>query len=1297
MKHSKQIIFLALGSMLLFSCAKEKDYELKDRDPEKPTMKLSDLPCGKDLKSAKEMLYVPMTMGTPRQVAEANPFYQGDTKVVKCVFTEDGIEVVELEEDDRFQENDLNHVPVLAIPGVYKKFQCAEDAYGDCTNKEEEDSEVSWNKKDHIVPDFGALSVKEVNMLDLTNIEGDSCVTPQGVKMKNYEVSKDGVLNIELEKTYKLSSSWKCIRNNYYDDKLSYNSFKVRFFYSMVAVDKLASKNYEPLEYPIEDHDVYGFFKTEKQKLNSDFDGSRKDIKFLANRWSPEKKVLKYYLSKSFNKESNAPILKATMKSMAVMNKNLKASGAKFQIEFVQQTESDNISPGDLRYSSLVLIDDPLANGLLGYAPSVKNPATGEIVQSHINMYGGVLTSGTRWMYENAVDVMIDQKSGKVESFNPEIQITANLLDNAPIPTALKAQALGVTSLEANTTVETEGQIARLNSHASHKFSKHIDNSEALNKVTKAELSEKLDRRMHNSVNLKERFDALMSGEVEGVDELDKRILQNEVKEHGYALDHSRNPEFFPIAGTTKVVYPGLLKIKNILDKDGILKRWDLLNDSQKAEVKTVILVNRYTATLVHEMGHSLGLRHNFAGSTDGENFYSKSEAQALGMVDSPAYSSVMDYSTSVYNQLGAFGKYDVAALGYAYSGAMTTKNGAEVKYDSSFKTLKNFRSTYNSEVTSTFNSAALQVGIPQEEIENAEALLTEASVNSQYPVEVRDTFKSILKILDSKIVDFEYCTDENASLSTKCNRFDEGTTLVEIAKHKIERYKNIYKYRNFRNNRNNFSAYGEGGYIEARYNEFFYMRDIVEDYEFFASVYGKETMINGCSPEELAKYPACQEIQDRINSIELVGDFFIEVLKTPDLLCAVANKANPNVIVEYKKLADIYDTIKYRIDQYIVTSCFDQNVKDHIAKDDLVVVGENGKFLNGFKDTHPKHKYVTDIGVRGVWADKVMAFRMLFQRRARSSTTDNQHMALVDHPAIMAKAQNVLRHYVLGKKLDSPIPFTMENGQKFRAPYVIGNDYTINQLQDSAKFFKEYLDMPKQGSVNLIETILGQVKHIGVDYSDDNFMDAYITTNYVTVDKKRGAIAPEDIASNLLSISTEFATYVAGNANGLAHFIMQSINKKPVYDKAGEELIAKIIKQRTNPDAPADLTDGEKAYFSIDPGFQVALINLSGQGTELPESEFVKAFGEEVGPIIAKLYAIALKDKGARLKEVSELRDTLLASPTADASEVEKSIFNDSLEVLNDYLTGAMSEEVFDFYKNQLRRLQLHEEISNI
>ena len=163
---------------------------------------------------AKKYLYVPMTLGTPREVAEADPFYQGQEKLVRLEWSSKGLEVIEMEKDERFSDNDLNDTPVLTIPGDHVSYKCREDSYGKCTNVEEEDNEAPLLHRSHFKPSFGDLKVKEVNELDLYTISDNSCVSLNETKLVNAEVSH-GVINVELEKTYKLNKSIYCVWNNY--------------------------------------------------------------------------------------------------------------------------------------------------------------------------------------------------------------------------------------------------------------------------------------------------------------------------------------------------------------------------------------------------------------------------------------------------------------------------------------------------------------------------------------------------------------------------------------------------------------------------------------------------------------------------------------------------------------------------------------------------------------------------------------------------------------------------------------------------------------------------------------------------------------------------------------------------------------------------------------------------------------------------------------------------------------------------------------------------------------------------
>ena len=63
---------------------------------------------------------------------------------------------------------------------------------------------------------------------------------------------------------------------------------------------------------------------------------------------------------------------------------------------------------------------------------------------------------------------------------------------------------------------------------------------------------------------------------------------------------------------------------------------------------------------------------------------------------------------------------------------------------------------------------------------------------------------------------------------------------------------------------------------------------------------------------------------------------------------------------VELKSLATIYSDLRFDI-AYVPHSCFDKAVKDKMLEDGLVVKGEAGKFLNGFKDNNPNFPYSSD------------------------------------------------------------------------------------------------------------------------------------------------------------------------------------------------------------------------------------------------------------------------------------------------------------------------------------------------
>ena len=168
---------------------------------------------------------------------------------------------------------------------------------------------------------------------------------------------------------------------------------------------------------------------------------------------------------------------------------------------------------------------------------------------------------------------------------------------------------------------------------------------------------------------------------------------------------------------------------------------------------------------LAHEIGHNIGLRHNFKGSYDKDNFYKKSELPDDKKHLSPKYSSIMDYGASELNELPVLGKYDIAAIRYGYANEIEMENGSIQKVSGN----------------------------------------------------------DIIKHLKRK--NYEFCTDENAGGSIECNRFDEGSSVEEIVDHYIRRYKNSYTAANLRDGKESFKSYRLPRYIQYKY----FSNDVLE------------------------------------------------------------------------------------------------------------------------------------------------------------------------------------------------------------------------------------------------------------------------------------------------------------------------------------------------------------------------------------------------------------------------------------------------------------------------------------
>jgi hypothetical protein len=807
--------FLSLAVLFVLSCTKEVKYESLPAEQKEFVI------SKKMLSLDSQYLYSSSQQNGSRSAADAFPFLSGDNKRVRLQLTKDSLDIIEEEKDSRFRDNQTNNKLVLSIPIEHVQFQCAKDRFGECTNKEESTSTIEWDQRDSIKLNMQSAVSGELQLLPLLSSAefGENCYSNIGSKLVRSEITENSI-NFQVERTFK--TNLDCIPDEI--ESLADLTISAVYHYSLVRLDTVLSKDYVTIQYPVSsvDESTFGFFSSTAIKLDVDNNHTDRSEKQIMNRWNPNRSEIVYYLSDEFAKPENKLLKDLTKQTVNSLNEGLSQAGVKFRINLKDPAGK---IPGDIRNSMIVLVEDPVASSVIGYGPQTEDPVTGEIISARTIMFLGTIKKFIKYTYDEILREKQDLKwtQDKGTTSHSKLALSDKILAkmNSAKKTGLTFGLESINSkIKSILHPQKSGQKNTLPSAIAAVKTKENNSIVMENKLAriKAELT--------NTTRVKN-------------EDYSSRDIKARVK----YLQEAKNCAFAPTGDGVGQISQ---KLAEAFPDDA--KPWTELTDAEKENAIAIILPEIWIPTLIHELGHNMGLRHNFEASEDKDNFLSKDELARIGVDHDIPFSSVMDYGNDL-KTLPVLGKYDIAALKFGY------KREVDVR--------------------------------------STEGETTTVSVDS--------TLEELMKVQEKngvELVNYKYCTDEHVGINAGCKRFDLGTTYTEIVGNMIQDYELAYTKRNLRDGRSNMSLYDDLTYARRINGIFKDLRVMMEVRERISTRFD----LPGDAPE----WEEIEFLKDLKDATVLGGQFLTRVLLVPDKTCAIAMAADPNTLIAVERLDNI-------------------------------------------------------------------------------------------------------------------------------------------------------------------------------------------------------------------------------------------------------------------------------------------------------------------------------------------------------------------------------------------------------
>lgn len=1076
------LLMASMCALILASCTKEVPYEALAPEQKQDVQ-------GKENFDVKaEYLYSASQQNASRSAADAFPFLAGDNKRVKIEVLKDSLRIIELERDNRFSANATNNKLVLEVPIEHVQYQCAKDRYGECTNKEEEATEIPWEQRNSIKIKFENAKSGELDMLPILSSQtfGENCYQEVSSRIVKSEVSKEAI-NFQVERTFKTDIN--CLGEE--ATSLSDATVSAIYHYSLVKLDSVLSKDYKTVSYPegSADEQTFGFFSTAKSVLDVDNNNTDRSTVQIMNRWNPNRKEIVYHLSDEFAKPENALLKDLTKKTVANLNEGLAEAGVGFRINL---KDPSGKVPGDIRNSMIVLVEDPVASSVIGYGPQTEDPVTGEIISARTVMFLGTIKKYVKYTYDEIIREKKTAAAEAVKSTTASLTLSDELVSKV-------------------STLKKTGKVFGASNMVDAVLNKISASSEKA-KLTEGQGKKSSDIVLptKNAAKIKatlKTYTSMKNPEFVGKDLKSQMRYMQEAKNCAYA------PAMESAAGGVSQ------KLMNQFPDDA--KPWEQLTDSEKQAAINIILPEIWVPTLIHEMGHNLGLRHNFAASEDKANFLSDEELAKIGADHKIPFSSVMDYGNDL-KTLPVLGKYDLAALKFGY-----------------LRTV---------------------------DVETAEGTKV---------VAIKDTLekeKASIETDGAKLKDYQYCTDEHVGINAGCKRFDLGTSYTEIVQNMIQDYEDAYTTRNLRAGRASMSLMDDlryGSRINSIFKELRIMMEVTERIKHRFDL-----------PDDAEEWETIEFLKDLKQASLLSGSFLANVLMVPDTLCAVALSANPSQVIAILPLtsvdAEAISCFKLALKpQFKVVAQGGKMLNSKKDPDSTNAFADQIDVRGIWLDKVMAARQLTNRQI-GILSMDEHSDTFLNMPELRSGILDAVKGLMTNNVV-----NKVTFTTVDGAKADLEINYDMGDSQVAKKPLLLDVLERQGASQATIERVAGRFGVRTSGKTPLQQTLAHQLATAAIDPTDAHKEDKEI--NAAMSVYKLKSVVNEKISKTAKLVTIDSTTYVADVGNTLARESIENMAITTVIEKVSEEKLDEILKaKKAKQPMPPKATAEEKAVWKL-------------------------------------------------------------------------------------------------------------------